>query len=168
MKKIYLFFVALPFLIVAACNSDDESYDFLPDIALSPYAFNFYVQDSSGNDLLDTANEKNILQKRVCAIFHDKEYPIDCLKDQYIMDPVKFSFSGLTLQFNDSIGKYYLSFGSFDPYSDVEDGILYISWGDGTFTKVEFNYRQFSGQSYDFRSCIDGKETTSRQYIITK
>lgn len=123
--------VTLFALSITSCQNDDNGSDSIWDVY--PLNFYIYVSDASGNNLLSEDYTGNILDQDIKIIFDRMEFPLGVdMNDVYTRYYMPYMY-GLQLS------SERLVFGEFDGAMDHKDTFV-ISWGDGTYDDVSFEY----------------------------
>lgn len=135
MRK-YITFLSLTLLFFLSSCSKEE--DIIWDI--QPLFFQVEVVDQLGNNLMDPAHEKNLLNSGITATFMGKTYELHAVDDTPQTRAYLPIFYGLVYQ-QDYTGKYILFFGELDGTKSYKNETLVIDWKDGTTSELKVDYR---------------------------
>ncbi len=119
-------------LLFSACSKDEEGGDIVWDFW--NYNMVFAVSDASGRDLLDPAEEHNILGNDIRIRYEETEYvPADESR------ATERGELALRHGYDEGTGRYVLAFGQFSPTNQYHGASFTIDWGDGTRNDVAFD-----------------------------
>ena len=155
-------FLSLNLSCFMACqNSDPKVWDIYPTIIL------ISVEDSQGNDMLNTSIEGNIANSGIRAIYKERIFE----KDSIVYDISRAYMARLRGLQTDSLinGKYVLSFGEFNGDDNFKNEKIVIDWNDGTQDTIAFDSK-FSWKnkkpSVKRKYYLNGEETEHPIKII--
>ena len=129
--------VLLAIVLFSGCSSssdDDRIYDFVnPSVV-------FYVTDAeTGEDLLDPASDKSILDQPIAVIYNEKRFEVVDGKEQHFSRATyarPFALRHELRCYGDASKGWQLAFGEFSPSTGYRDQSFALDWGDGTKTEV--------------------------------
>lgn len=132
-KAFYLFSLALLSLTMFSCSDKEDIGNYIYEFA--PYNINVAVQDTVGNDLLNSERFNDTKFEYSGTIYNI----IDSLNDENLQTrTIDHYFYGLRKLMGQD-GYYILSFGEFSGDEDVTDKQIIIHWGDGTTDNLSFS-----------------------------
>ena len=131
--------------LLAGCNKivgddDDIIWDF------TCYSVSIYLADSrTGQNLLDPANDGNVLGQEISVEYDGKSYPI--IADSRFNMPGELALRHVEYEWQwneanhryEQITSHHLEFGEFTPCDDFHGEEFTIHWSDGTSNKVRFD-----------------------------
>ena len=173
--RMYALMAALfAIVLLVSCHKDDDLI--LRDMA--PVMADVFIQDATGNNLLDPDFEGNIRGKKITAEYNGEEYVLnweEANKTRYYMP----HFTGLTLQsgytqVGDRVeldpSKSYLSFGEFDGEENQDISLTLkiegypMSWNIDVIHRVTWKNNK---PKVTNSALLNGKEVGYNNIIIT-
>ena len=168
-----VFYAAVCAALLSACTIE---HDFKPDSSkeYDPLSFKIFIQNESGNDLLDTTSQ-NYSGQQVTIKFKGSQYKINIPFDA----AVAHNYQQITLKKSADNGKFYIAFDNIDGAKNYDDDIMVIWKLKNAEQKQAANQIDIIHLKHIFYQdtprtqwLFNGKETeydsNSAEFIITK